>query len=249
MKTGKITIYNNWEEECKPNVNKVKGVLGYCGCKDEIKVGEFIIEKLEISFDELIDLFDNGNIAYKNFNLNKLKNNPIKTVDKKVVDETVNKEYPKGVLYIYVDGSYSGSKKNYSYGVVVVDKDEEIIYEDKGVGKDPDAVALRQICGEIEGAKKAIEYAEIENAYEIVICYDYKGVELWAAMADSEAIRHYSNEKPWKADNKFTQEYKKFMHEKQKNMKIHFKKIDAHTGHEFNERADELAKEALGIKK
>ncbi|MGM8296621.1 viroplasmin family protein, partial (plasmid) [Clostridium perfringens] len=90
-----------------------------------------------------------------------------------------NEEVKDDLIYIYVDGSFMVSKENYSYGFLVV-KNDEILYEDNGVGYDKEAIALRNVSGEVEGAMKAIEYA-IENGYkDIVLCYDYQGIESWA---------------------------------------------------------------------
>ncbi len=102
------------------------------------------------------------------------------------------------------------SKENYSYGFLVV-KNDEILYEDNGVGYDKEAIALRNVSGEVEGAMKAIEYA-IENGYkDIVLCYDYQGIESWALGT-------------WKRNNRITQNYNEFMQEKFKLIKVRFKK-------------------------
>ena len=123
------------------------------------------------------------------------------------------------------------SKENYSYGFLVV-KNDEILYEDNGVGYDKEAIALRNVSGEVEGAMKAIEYA-IENGYkDIVLCYDYQGIESWALGT-------------WKRNNRITQNYNEFMQEKFKLIKVRFKKIKGHSGNKFNDRADILAKKAL----
>ena len=79
---------------------------------------------------------------------------------------------------------------------------------------------------------KAIEYA-IENGYkDIVLCYDYQGIESWALGT-------------WKRNNRITQNYNEFMQEKFKLIKVRFKKIKGHSGNKFNDRADILAKKAL----
>ena len=123
------------------------------------------------------------------------------------------------------------SKENYSYGFLVV-KNDEILYEDNGVGYDKEAIALRNVSGEVEGAMKAIVYA-IENGYkDIVLCYDYQGIESWALGT-------------WKRNNRITQNYNEFMQEKFKLIKVRFKKIKGHSGNKFNDRADILAKKAL----
>ncbi|MDU6142780.1 MAG: ribonuclease H family protein [Clostridium perfringens] len=142
-----------------------------------------------------------------------------------------NEEVKDDLIYIYVDGSFMVSKENYSYGFLVV-KNDEILYEDNGVGYDKEEIALRNVSGEVEGAMKAIEYA-IENGYkDIVLCYDYQGIESWALGT-------------WKRNNRITQNYNEFMQEKFKLIKVRFKKIKGHSGNKFNDRADILAKKAL----
>ena len=130
-------------------------------------------------------------------------------------------------------GSFAVDKGNYSYGLVAV-KDGEIIYEDKGLGNDKDAIPLRNVSGEVLGAKMAIEYA-IENGFkEVTIAYDYNGIECWALGT-------------WKRNNRITSEYNEFMQDKMKKIKVKFKKIKGHSGNKYNDLADKLAKQALGI--
>lgn len=134
-------------------------------------------------------------------------------------------------IYIYVDGSFMVHKENYSYGFLVV-KNNEVLFKDNGVGYDKEAVALRNVSGEVEGAMKATEYA-IKNGYkEIILCYDYQGIESWALGT-------------WKRNNRITQNYHEFMQEKFKVINIKFKKIKGHSGNKFNDMADILAKKAL----
>lgn len=141
-------------------------------------------------------------------------------------------ESEKG-LFIYVDGSFAVDKGNYSYGLVAVN-DGEIIYKDKGQGDDKEAIPLRNVSGEVLGAKMAVEFA-IKNGFnEVTIAYDYQGVESWALGT-------------WKRNNKITAEYNDFMQNKMKQIKVKFKKIKGHSGNKYNDLADKLAKEALGI--
>lgn len=152
-----------------------------------------------------------------------------------IIDENSSKDETEEVnddmLYIYVDGSFMEHKGNYSYGLVVV-KNNEILHEDNGVGFDSEAVALRNVSGEVEGAMKAVQYA-IENGHkDVIIGFDYQGIESWALGT-------------WKRNNRITQNYNSYMNEAMKKINIKFKKIKGHSGDKFNDRADLLAKKAL----
>lgn len=171
---------------------------------------------------------------YKSFTTEKDATNFIELNSEGKVSEKTEEliENEEG-LFIYVDGSFAVDKGNYSYGLVAV-KDGEIIYKDKGTGVDKEAVSLRNVSGEVLGAKMAVEYA-IKNGFkEITIAYDYQGVESWAIGT-------------WKRNNRITAEYNEFMQSKMKEVKIRFKKIKGHSGHKYNDLADKLAKEALGV--
>lgn len=134
---------------------------------------------------------------------------------------------------IYVDGSYSNSKKNFSYGLVVLLNGKEI-YNDYGLGTDPESAKLRNVAGEVMGAVKATEFAHSNGCKEITIYYDYQGIESWATGA-------------WKRNKELTKQYHKYMQDRMKEMKINFVKVKGHSGVEYNELADQLAKKALGI--
>lgn len=136
-------------------------------------------------------------------------------------------------LKAYVDGSYSKTRKKYSYGVIII-KNNKIISQQKGIGDNKDAAEMHQIYGELTAAIKAVEYAKEKKEKEIEICFDYQGIESWATGE-------------WKAKNPYTKKYAEFMHDAQKKTKISFRKIKAHTGDKYNEIADSLAKDALKI--
>ena len=109
-------------------------------------------------------------------------------------------------LFIYVDGSFSVEKGNYSFGLVAV-LDGKIIHEDKGQGFDSEAVALRNVSGEVLGAKMAVEFAINKGYKEVTIAYDYQGVEYWALGT-------------WKRNNRITSEYHEFMQNRIKKLKV-----------------------------
>ncbi|MDE6435524.1 MAG: ribonuclease H family protein [Lachnospiraceae bacterium] len=137
-----------------------------------------------------------------------------------------------GHLVAYVDGSYEHSKRAYAYGCVLVLENE--IVKLNGKGNNEEFITMRNVAGEIWGSECAISWA-VEHGYEeITIYYDYEGIEKWATGE-------------WKATKRGTIAYKEFIEEKKKEICIHFVKVEAHTGVEYNEMADQLAKAALGI--
>lgn len=152
-----------------------------------------------------------------------------KTFTKNSDEQTVSTD---SHLIAYVDGSYENSQKRYAYGCVLVLPDETVTLN--GSGAEEDLVGMRNVAGEILGSCKAIDWA-VENGYqEITIFYDYEGIEKWANGI-------------WKANKIGTKNYKVFIAEKRQKISIHFQKVAAHTGVTYNEMADKLAKEALGI--
>lgn len=137
----------------------------------------------------------------------------------------------------YVDGSYNIKTGVVGYGVVgVIDNGEfiKIIVKDFGSSTPVEDTSSRNVLGEIKGAIKATELA-IANGYKkITICYDYEGVEKWATNQ-------------WKAKNPLTQYYKSVMSERMKLVEVEFKKIKAHSGDQWNDEADRLAKIGAGV--
>lgn len=128
---------------------------------------------------------------------------------------------------IYVDGSYNIKKNACGYGLVITKDDISIYEEYKTINHD--AVKMRNVLGEIVGSCRAMELALKHNIKEITIAFDYEGIEKWAIGA-------------WKAKNEHTQAYAKYAQYIMSKIKVNFLKIKAHTGVEFNERADTLAK-------
>lgn len=141
-------------------------------------------------------------------------------------------EYPKELLHIYVDGSFSALDEKYSYGVVavrnnVIEHIEGKAHKAKGT--------IRQIAGELQGAVKALEYAKSIGEKHIVLFHDYIGIcyhatGIWAR--NDESSKEY-----YEKMNGFFNE----------GIKVTFVKVDSHTGDLYNELVDEKCKESLGI--
>lgn len=133
---------------------------------------------------------------------------------------------------IYVDGSYELSTERYAYGLVVVKGGEEV-YADRKAFKG-EYSAMRNVAGEVLGAINAITYAIEQGFPKVDIYFDYQGIECWALGT-------------WKRNNKLTIGYNAFFQEASKKVKVVFHKVKGHSGDVFNDRADELAKEAFTL--
>jgi viroplasmin and RNaseH domain-containing protein len=144
--------------------------------------------------------------------------------------------YPPKALHCYVDGSFNASIPNYGFGLCCVHNKKVVDYQ-YGEGNNKEAIDMQQIGGELLGAMKAVLYAKKSGLKEVVIFHDYKGVCYHATGY-------------WKRDNNFSETYYQWMQSFFKNypdIKVDFCKVDAHTGDDFNEIADLLAKKSVGV--
>ena len=139
------------------------------------------------------------------------------------------------ILTAYVDGSYDAESGRYAYGCVILEPDGTN-HELSGIGTDADAAVSRNVAGELLGAVNAVKWA-VEHGYDrILICHDYEGIRRWF-------------DRSWKAESRVAKLYVEQMNKFTENIDISFRKIKAHTGVQYNEKADALAKARLGIKK
>lgn len=133
----------------------------------------------------------------------------------------------------YVDGSYEHCKKEYGSGIVIL-KNDKVLKTYSVKGSDELLVSMRNVAGEIEASKLAMTYC-IDNKIENLILYfDYEGIEKWCTGA-------------WKTNKEGTIEYKKFYDSIKSKLNVKFVKVKAHSGDKYNEEADKLAKKAIGI--
>ena len=147
--------------------------------------------------------------------------------------EEIPRIYSESEAIAYVDGSYDDQKKQYSYGAVIFYDAGEQRFAEKF--SNPDMLEMRNVAGEIEGAKRAMKFC-IENGIKSMdIVYDYEGIEKWCTGA-------------WRAKKEGTKEYKKLYNSIKDSVDINFVKVKGHSGNTFNDLADSLAKSALGIK-
>lgn len=145
-----------------------------------------------------------------------------------------NKEAPECEVKVYVDGSYDVRTGDYSYGMVVLLSDGTTYQTYRAFSHDNEASSMRNVTGEIEGAKAAIDYAILHGYKSLAIYYDYEGIEKWCTGE-------------WRCNKEATKQYKEYYDKAIKSLVIHFIKVKGHSGDRYNEIADKLAKEALGL--
>ena len=142
------------------------------------------------------------------------------------------KQTQKSEAVAYVDGSYNIATKEYSYGMLMYVKDDVVEQAEKF--DDPEMCQMRNVAGEIEGSMHAMQYCLDNGIKSLDIYYDYAGIEKWALGE-------------WKTNKEGTIAYKRFYDSIKDKLEVHFHKVKGHSGDAGNDRADALAKSALGI--
>ena len=147
-------------------------------------------------------------------------------------DEKPQVEPSVSEITAYVDGSFS-SGKSFGCGCIIL-KDGEIIAEISKAYEDEELATMRNVAGEIKASELAMQYA-LDNGYtSLSIYHDYQGIASWCLGE-------------WKTNKAGTIAYKQFYDDIKDKLKVHFIKVKGHSGDEYNEIADGLAKKALGI--
>lgn len=143
-------------------------------------------------------------------------------------------KYDENCLHVYVDGSYNSGSRKYSYGVVAV-KDNVVEYIHGGSGTNEKDNNIRQIAGELKAALEGATYALNNNHKKVVIFHDYEG------------ICHHATGF-WKRKDKSSQDYYENMNAlMKKGIEIQFVQVKSHEEDLFNEMADTICKNELGI--
>lgn len=136
-------------------------------------------------------------------------------------------------LRAYVDGSYNIGTRAFSFGAVLFYGGEMQTFSQSF--EDAELAAMRNVAGEIKGAEFVLRYCAEHGIGRAEIYYDYEGIAAWA-------------EGRWKTNKKGTIAYKKLFDELSKAVAVKFVKVKGHSGDKYNDMADRLAKNAVGIK-
>ena len=131
--------------------------------------------------------------------------------------------------YVYTDGSYSESIYAWAFAVVYAG---EVIHQDYGVGTDEDASKTRNIAGELTAVMRACIWCKGKGLKNIILRHDLQGAATWARGE-------------WKRNNMVTEKYYEFMQKYVKVGFIRFEHVRGHTGEQYNELVDKLAKKAI----
>lgn len=147
--------------------------------------------------------------------------------------ENKQEKYEDTQAVAYVDGSYDSVTNAFSYGVVFFYNGQEMHFSKKII--DDDLAEMNNVAGEIKGAEAAIQYCLDNNITSVTIYHDYEGIAKWCNG-------------DWKAKKAGTIAYANFYKEVSSKVRVQFVKVKGHSGDQYNELADKLAKKALGIR-
>ncbi len=155
-----------------------------------------------------------------------------KASPKKDAEKAAQPPYKEGTAVAYVDGSYHAGTKEFSCGAVLFWGGRQIEFSQKN--DDPDMAEMHNVAGEIMGAVLVIRYCLEHGIPALEIYHDYRGVGKWA-MGE------------WKTNRPGTQAYAAFCKKARQRIRLNFVEVEGHSGDYWNDEADRLAKEALGL--
>lgn len=139
--------------------------------------------------------------------------------------EIENNEYIEP--FVFTDGSFIEGNNYYGSGVFI--KNKERVYPYAFYGNNPEYIKSRNVAGELAAVMYALNKCIQLNYSEIHLYYDYVGIENWATGT-------------WKCNKNLTKIYKSYYDKCSKNIKVHFHHVKGHSGNEYNELVDKLAK-------
>lgn len=176
------------------------------------------------------------NAIFKGFATEEEAKNWLEGNDCEIKKETC--KINKDKIVVFVDGSYNKETNTAGYGLLIA-KGDEILLKDFSSFQNHPYNESWNVFGELKGTMKAIELAVANDFTELIIAYDYNGIEKFATGE-------------WKPEKELTKEYVELVKKYENKVNLSFVKIKAHAkeedgGHKFNKEVDKLAKIAVGI--
>ena len=165
-----------------------------------------------------------SDVLYKSFKTESLAKEYAEELQIRFV---TNQNQEKTDFAIYTDGSYQPKCAYASWAYVVINQQNEKVTELAGMCQEK--ATSRNIDGEVFAALQAGEWAFTRQC-KVTLFYDYQGIESWA-LGD------------WKSQTPIAIFYTKRV--KQYLPFLSFSKVKAHTGDQWNEYVDQLAKQAI----
>nr|WP_300003631.1 viroplasmin family protein [Tissierella sp.] len=221
-------IYNTWSE-CEREVRGFKGAK-FKKFKTYEEALSFVEDKGASSILDKIDFKEAKDKVIDSKPIKDKIDIGVEEKQKEIAAIVEIEDISQGDAISYVDGSFSLSTMTFSYGVVMISKDG--IETFKGMDRDPELAKMRNVSGELKGAMVAMDIALDRGYKTLSLHYDYAGIEKWALGQ-------------WKTNKDGTKSYKQYYDSIKDKLDVRFVKVKAHTGVEYNELADQLAKEAI----
>lgn len=150
------------------------------------------------------------------------------------LEANISRHITTNSLKVFVDGSFSRNLERSGFGCVFILNDEILEKVSQPIPIDSKE-NLWNVSAEIAGVVFAVNWAVNKRFETLDIYYDYEGLEKW-----------YTGE--WNANKITTKKYVQTLKTLSNKIKLNFIKVKAHSGDEFNELADQLAKNALNVK-
>ncbi len=209
---------------------KVPGVYKtWAECEKQVRGYSGAVFKKFSTYEEAFKFTNPNEINI--YNINELKDSK-EAFDKEEtnINSIEENNIKENEAISYVDGSFDLSTKTYSYGVVFITTNGKKTYS--GREDNSDLAEMRNVSGELKAAMVAMEIALKEKKDILYLHFDYTGIEHWAIGS-------------WKTNKEGTKFYKRFYDSIKDKVDVRFIKVKAHSGVEYNEEADKLAKEAI----
>ena len=151
------------------------------------------------------------------------------TTNPEMLNEDISEEH----AIAFVDGSFNPDTNTWGYGIVFFPSNDKSKMQTL-CGSGTAYAHTRNIAGELSATMKAVSMAIKGGFKRITIYYDYAGIMAWATGA-------------WSANQECTRKYAEWINGKRDFIDIVFAHTKGHTGIEYNEMADQLAKKGCNV--